>query len=200
MSMNQRNEDQALRQASAAVPPMPQGLHDRWVEQVRRTPQEEARPRKGIRRGIAVAAAAVLVTGGVYLSRHELSRPDTAVQSQTILLSEALEEELAEITYEAAEEAAEADAAMVLMESKDFASGANAALPTSTAMPTAFCSALERLERACVEAGGAVTGRTDGLILRLPEDSAEALLTLAEELGLSAEPAEAPACWRFRQP
>ena len=67
-------DNEALRQKLEAlkedVPPMPEGLHQRWMKAVEEAPMQEKKTRSiPWKRGLAVAAAAVFVLGGTLLTR-----------------------------------------------------------------------------------------------------------------------------------
>ena len=77
------DENEALRQKLEAlrkdVPPMPEGLHQRWMKAVEESPmQQKPSQRTPWKRALAVAAAAVFVIGGTLLTRDlDLGQPMT---------------------------------------------------------------------------------------------------------------------------
>lgn len=77
------DENEALRQELEAlrkdVPPMPEGLHQRWMKAVEESPmQHKPSQRTPWKRALAVAAAAVFVIGGTLLTRDlDLGQPMT---------------------------------------------------------------------------------------------------------------------------
>ena len=70
-----REDPEALRQSLAAlkdeVPPMPEGLHQRWMNAVEESPMQDTpiRTPRPWKRILAAAAAAVFVIGGTILTR-----------------------------------------------------------------------------------------------------------------------------------
>lgn len=75
--MHNIDENEVLRDVlsrlDADVPPMPEGLHDAWMQKVEEDKMEKSLNRKAITRFLSIAAALVFVVGGTLLTRDDLA-------------------------------------------------------------------------------------------------------------------------------
>ena len=195
MSTKRYDEEDVLKALEALkeeTPPMPEDLHERWMEQVRRTPRDaEPAPRRGTLRGLALATAAALVLGGAYLA-HTKQAPAPAAgilqtageaRNESVAMTMAYDE--APAMYEAAEEEAVFDNALPAMMST--ASAAPVSTPAATRpAQSKGVSPMEQFRAKALALGcEALDQAEERLTLRVPEYAREALLKEAEALGLA---------------
>lgn len=191
--------DQALRNLSEDVPPMPEDFHAGWMKQVEEEAMEKTRKRTPWSRILSTAAALVFVVGGTLLTKDSLS-PATANTAK--YASEAYE---ADSTYgsvvgysmrSAANGTAETayyDDAVATVEDTASTQEQKIIRTASLSISTqSFEESLAALKQLCLDKGGWVayayesdstTRRTASLTLRIPAQELDSFLTGAGDTG-----------------
>ena len=193
MSTKRYDEEDVLKALEALkeeTPPMPEDLHERWMEQVRRTPRDaEPTHRRGTLRGLALATAAALVLGGAYLARPKQAIVPAAgiviTASEARNESAAMAYDEAPAMYEAAEEEAVFANALPAMTATAMATPVPSPAATRP-VQSKHVSPMEQFRAKALALGcEALDQAEERLTLRVPAEVREALLKEAEALGFA---------------
>lgn len=193
------DENEALRQELEAlredVPPMPEGLHQRWMKAVEEAPmQHKPSQRTPWKRALAVAAAAVFVIGGTLLTR-DLNLGQPAPKTAAMTAEYAMD---ADEAYDGIYGGYSAGAAQNTVYMARSAAPESAPMDTAAQEQTqkiirtvslrvgtrAYDDSLAALKQGCEDAGGWIASLTENggelrtayLTLRIPAEQLDAFL------------------------
>ncbi len=206
--MYEHDENEVLRDVMAGlndeVPPMPEGLHQAWMQKVTESKAEGQQTRRHLTRFLSIAAALVFVFGGTLLTRDSLDTAVTGQPDATQTKTIAIYARRGPKTETAVQDDATANGAMFTM-----ARGADTtvhadtpAVPGQKVIRTAtllietqdYDDSLAGIMDACTQAGGWIEHssesvntysdtRTVWLVLRIPQEHLDDFLAGAGDMG-----------------
>lgn len=191
--------DQALRNLSEDVPPMPEDFHAGWMKQVEEEAMEKPRRRTPWNRILSTAAALVFVVGGTLLTKDTLSpaTPNTAKYAKETYEAESTYDSVVGYSMRSAAngvaETAYYDDAVAATEGAASTQEQKIIRTASLSISTqTFEDSLAALKQLCLDKGGWIayayesdssTRRTASLTLRIPAQELDSFLTGAGDTG-----------------